>query len=241
MEYFLIGFLLLLLFGFFRFPRTGEGETEAPPELTAIPLQLEEDREVLEWNGARYVSYEGEFDPESGVQVWDWHGRMGAAIGYLTRNQSAFPVGELYHLRGNGDVLLAFLPEDGWPITDMKLFLREGSSLPEISPSGFSFAEVYRILGEFPEEEYEKIREVSDRETIAELISLWQSGETVSLPEAEYDRYRIRVYSEDFPGLYVNVTVNVNETFACFAVERYRFAGEALLSPEIGERLFSEE
>ena len=116
------------------------------------------------------------------------------------------------------------------------LDLREGETLPEIRPEGFDFAEIYRIRGEFQEEEYEKIGETKDADWIHSLMQTWLSGETADLPEAEYDRYRVRAYSAERPGLYVNVTVHGNELHQCFAVEKYRFAGDALLPPQMGGR-----
>ncbi len=225
---FLIAVLLVRLL-FSRKPK--EGEPVAPPEYVQIPLETVDGADCLVLDGVRYYAYGG--DDVDGTLVWDWHGRMGDGMGVLTRSGTLMPVGELYRLRdGKGDILLAYLPEEGWPITDMQIFVREGCALPEISADGFAFGEIYRVSGEFPEEELEKVCDLKEPSQVAELAEAWLNGESFDLPEAEYDRYRVRLHSSLEPGLYVTFPVNVCEEQFCYAVEKIHFQGDALLSPE---------
>ena len=208
------------------------------PEEKLYVLHKTENGERILFDGDSYFSWEGEFDEAAETWVWDWHGRMGQGLGFLAKEDALFPDGELFTLRGCKDILLAFLPSDGWPVTDMKLFLREGQTLPTVRADGFSCAEVFRIEGEFEEENYEKIADITDGEQIRSLATLWLEGENYFPPEGDYERYRVRLYSSEIPGLYVNVNVHVNRALQCYSVEKYRFSGDALLSVEEGIRWF---
>ena len=95
------------------------------PEEKLYVLHKTENGERILFDGDSYFSWEGEFDEAAETWVWDWHGRMGQGLGFLAKEDALFPDGELFTLRGCKDILLAFLPSDGWPVTDMKLFLRE--------------------------------------------------------------------------------------------------------------------
>lgn len=224
-----IALLIGLSFCRGKLPSSEPSVTVSPlPEQNVFTLRSEEDRDVIVMDGEEYFSWEGEWDAACGAPVWDWHGRMGRGLGFLARDGSLFADGEVYTLRGREEILLAYLPSDGWPITDMKLFLREGDTLPAVRVDGFSFGEVYRIVGEFPEEEMEKVCDLSDPALIASLAEVWLRGEDFDPPEVEYDRYRLRLYSAEVPGLYVNVNLSVNEALRCCAVERHRFSGISL-------------
>ncbi len=200
------------------------------PEQNFISLNTTE--EGLDWftyNGVDYFAWAGEFDAASEMQVWDWHGRMGEGLGFLVRDNALFPDGELYTLRGREDILLAFLPRDGWPITDMQIFLPQFLSLPTLPETEFSKGELYRIEGEFEEEQYEKIGEIEDFSLLTELISAWQNGPEAELPDGEYQRFRVRLYTREIPGLYAIVNLNRSESTGETFVEKYRFAGDAPL------------
>lgn len=199
------------------------------PERNYVPLRTEEDREIITLKGVDYFAVEGELSEASEAPVWDWHGRMGEGVGYLLREGALFPDGELYTLRGRRDILLAYLPGGGWPIDDMGIFLPSGVTLPAVRADGFSSAEIFRIRGEFPEEEYEKIGENTDFSWISALARAWLEGETSDAPEGEYERFRVRLYSSEIPGVYVNVNVYANRDLRCIVAEKYRFGGETLL------------
>ena len=106
---FLIAFCLVWFF----FPRKkGEGES-AGATLREIALDTVDGADCIVLDGARYYAYQGE--DVDGTQLWTWHGRMGEQVGVLSRENSPLPVGGLYQLRGgNGEILLAYLPSDGW-------------------------------------------------------------------------------------------------------------------------------
>ena len=238
MPYLLIivgAFLLILLF--LRrplFADTADSQSADPhpslPEQNFIPLKTtEEGRDWLTYKGVDYFAWEGEYDPEADLQVWDWHGRMGEGLGFLVRDNALFPDGELYTLRGQEDVLLAFLPRDGWPITDMQIFLPRDLSLPSLPETEFAKGELYRIEGEFEEEQYEKIGEIEDLSLLTELASAWQKGPDGELPDGEYQRFRVRLYTREIPGLYAIVNLNRSETTGETFVEKYRFAGDTPL------------
>lgn len=200
------------------------------PEQNLIPLKTTEDgRNVITLRGVDYFAYEGEYSEDIGIRVWDWHGRMGNGLGFLVRDNALFYEGELYTLRGREDILLAFLPRDGWPITDMQIFLPQGGSLPAVEAGGFCKAEVFRLEGEYEEETYEKVIEISDAGQIATLAECWLNGPCAEPPEGEYERYRIRLYSAQIEGLYVNVNLNRSESTGQTFVEKYRFAGDTPL------------
>ena len=228
----LLAVVLAIRFILFRKPKAGE--PVLPAENVQIPLETVDGSDCLVWDGGRYYAYAGA-DVDGGP-VWDWHGRMGDGIGFLTRAGHLTAAGELYRLReGSGDLLLAYLPEEGWPITDMQIMVREGASLPEIAADGFAFGEVYRIEGEFPEEELEKVCDLTDPARIAELAGAWLEGEHFDLPEEKFEGFRVRLHSAAEPGLYVTFAVNVCRARNCIAVEKFHFGGDALLSAEWGE------
>ncbi len=239
MPYFLFAIpaILLLLLILFRKPK----DASAPSASGEVfSLETVDGADCFVCDGKRFYEVSGE-DVQDTVW-WDWHGRMGKGLGLLTRPGNPFPVGELYCLReGKGDILLAHLPEEGWPLTDMKLFLAEGASLPTLTSHGFAYGEVYRIEGDLGEEEWTKVCEIADPSHCSFLAETWLEGEEISLPEGEYIRFRVRLYWAEEPGLYVTFNVNVSEEGVA-ALELYRFRGDALLSEEVkGLFLFQEE
>lgn len=241
--YWLIFAAAALWFFFEFFGKRGGEQPAAPEDTVSISLIQDEQGEYISLDGDLYFAYEGAVAEDAAVPVWDWHGRMGDGIGYLFRDEDRFPCGELYRLRGETEgVLLAFLPQDGWPVTDMKLFLREDFELPEVVPEEFCFGEIYRSEGEFPEETLEKIREFSDGDFAEDLATAWLSAEPSVLPEGvEFDRYRIRLYSVSEPGLYVLLTLYVNLEQGVFVLEGFRFRGDILLPSEFGARLLNSD
>jgi len=215
---------------------TPEAIKEAAPALSSLsvyPLRKEGDRLALTVDGVDYFSWEGETDSLTGTPVWDWHGRMGDRLGMLLPDGGVFATGELFTLRDRKDILLAHLPEDGWPITDMMLFLPEGTLLPEIRPDGFALAEVYRLKGEFQDECYERVCDITDPSRLCALAESWLSGGEYEPAEGEYERYRIRLYSAEIPGLYAALNLHVNRATQAFVLERYRFRGDTLLPTEL--------
>lgn len=232
MEVIFLVLLFAVLMPFFVRPRPEEGNGGgAEASLAVIPLLCEDGRDFVERDGVRYWAYEGEMKSDSPDPLWIWHGRMGEGIGYLVREGGFAAIGELYSVRGSQEFLLAHLPQDGWPITDMRLFIRADSSLPSFSADAFARAVIYHVRGAFSEEEYERVGETCDPAFCEEIFRLWTEGEAVDLPEGEYERYRVRLYSSEVEGLYVSLTVHVDELRSAYAVERFDFGGDALLSP----------
>lgn len=232
MEVIFLVLLFAVLMPFFVRPRPEEGNGEGvETSLAVIPLLDEDGREYVERNGVRYWAYEGETWGDLPDPLWVWHGRMGDGLGYLVREGGFAAIGEVYTVRGSQELLLAHLPQDGWPITDMLLLIREGASLPSLSPDAFARAVIYHVRGAFSEEEYERVGETCDPAFCEEAFRVWTEGEAVDLPEAEYERYRVRLYSAEVEGLYVSLTVHVDELRSAYAVERFDFGGDALLSP----------
>ena len=206
LKFFLLGLILIFVLRFLFSFRSG---ADPEPAYERISLETVDGVDCLVWQGSRYYAYCG-VDLEDGT-VWDWHGRMGKGLGVLIRSDGV-PVGDLYTLRENdGDFLLADLPQDGWPITDMQIFVKEGAALPEISAEGFFFGEVYSISGEFTEEEWEKVCDIVEPSHVQALAKAWLSGASVSVPEGEYQPYRVRLHWGEIPGLYVTFLLNVNQ------------------------------
>lgn len=202
----------------------GEPEPEFLPELTTHTLIKDGDREILRIEGRTYVPYEGE--TEDGCQYWDWHGRMGDSWGYLMREKEVFPVGELHCLRdGRGDILLAHLPADGWPVDDMCLYLAEGVSLPPLTSESFAYGEIYRAEGEFPDERLLTVGSIREPAELQLLADAWLNGETAIYAEGEHETYRIRLYSAIEPGLYVTFAVFRDPQTGIAFLEGYRFRG----------------
>lgn len=226
MKFFLLGLILIFVLRFLFSLRSEESSESFSYE--RIPLETVDSVDCLVWGGVRYYAYPG-VDVE-GDTVWDWHGRMGEGLGILTRSDGV-PVGDLYTLRENdGDFLLADLPQDGWPITDMQIFVKEGAALPEISAEGFSFGEVYSISGEFLEEEWEKVCDIVEPSHVQALAKAWLSGTSVSVPEGEYQPYRVRLHWGEIPGLYVTFLVNVNQERGEAFLEKFHFQGDVDVS-----------
>ena len=199
------------------------------PEQNYISLRTENGTDVVSRDGLDYFATEGTYSEELQTWIWDWHGRMGEPLGYLIREGSVFPDGGLYTLRGRDDLLLAYLPGEGWPITDMRIFLPSGVALPSVKESRFSFAEVYRLSGEFSEEEQTKIADIEDPSVISSLASLWFEGDLFDPPEGEYDRFRVYLYSAEIPGLYATVNLHLHSSASFCVMEKYGFSGDTLL------------
>lgn len=207
---------------------------QSPYELPVLSLQEENERFFVEYEGARYHAREGE-ETDKGTGVSHWHGRMGEGIGLLQDQKTQTIVGQLYHLREDErNVLLAYLPQEGYPLTDMLLLIREETALPPITPDAFAYGEVYRVLGEVPEEELVQVGTITDQALLSTLVTAWTKGEDALLPHGEYERYRIRLHSKDRQGLYVSLSLNVCREQNCFAVEKRGFEGDTLISPEQG-------
>lgn len=230
--------IVLALFFGFLFSRksvqsSAEGEAQvfgAPlPEENYFSLRTENGVDLISFGGTDYTAVEGDLLEDGETWVWDWHGRMGEGIGFAIREGSVFPDGEIYTLRGRNDILLAFLPREGWPLTDMRIFLPPAVTLPTVRTDGFSFAEIFKIEGDFPDEEYKKIGDCADFSLLSSLAHLWQEGDPFDPPEGEYEEYRVRLYSSEMTGLYVNINVHRHISSGCFVVEKYRFSGDTLL------------
>ncbi len=232
MPYFLLLIPILMLLFLVVFRRPKEGNDPASGQV--VTLETVDGADCLVYNGRRYYEVLGE-DGCDGTFWWDWHGRMGDGLGVLTRSGALLPTGELYCLReGTGEILLAHLPEEGWPLTDMKIFVAEGTVLPTLTADGFSYGEVYRIEGDLGEEEWTRVCEITEPSHLRCLAEAWLSEEEVSLPEGEYVRYRVRLHWGKEPGLYATFNVNVSEN-GLSAVEKYRFRGDAPLPTEVKE------
>lgn len=235
--------LIAFFIGYALRKATPEAMRESESALSSLSIYTwrpEGDREVITLDGVDYFSWEGEFDEGMGNVVWDWHGRMGKGLGLLLREGSVLPDGELYTLRDRSDILLAHMPNDGWPLTDMKIFLPEGVTLPEIRPDGFSYGEVFRLEGAFQEESYERVCNLTDPGILNRLGELWLTGESFDPPEGEYELYRIRLYSSEIPGLYVSLNLNVCAYLQSYALEKYRFTGDTLLSVDDAKQIFGD-
>jgi hypothetical protein len=111
----------------------------------------------------------------------------------------------------------------------MQIFLPQDRSLPTLPETEFSKGELYRIEGEFEEEQYEKIGEIEDLSLLTELISAWQNGPEAELPDGEYQRFRVRLYTREIPGLYAIVNLNRSESTGETFAEKYRFTGDTPL------------
>lgn len=229
--------LLLLLgiaiaVGLGHFPSSdGEKATDISPYgRPLLSLQEEDKRFFVEYRGVRYF-----VSQEDGAELCPWHGRMGEGIGLLQDQKTQTIVGQLYHLREDErNVLLAYLPQEGYPLTDMLLLIREETALPPITPDAFAYGEVYRVLGEVPEEELVQVGTITDQALLSTLVTAWTKGEDALLPHGEYERYRIRLHNKDRQGLYVSLSLNVCREQNCFAVEKRGFEGDTLISPEQG-------
>ncbi len=234
MPYFLLLIPILMLLFLVVFRRPKEGNDPASGQV--VTLETVDGADCFVYDGRRYYEVLGEeFD---GTFWWDWHGRMGQALGFLTRPGALLPTGELYCLKeGKGEILLAHLPEEGWPLTDMKMFLAEGAALPTLTAEGFAYGEIYRVEGEIGEEEWTMVCEISEPAHLRLLAETWLSDAEISLPEGEYTRYRVRLHWGDEPGLYATFNVNVSEN-GLSALEKYRFRGDAPLPTEVGEYFF---
>jgi len=216
------GFLALFFFSSFLFELFRPAGSSGPREVF-----LQEDGTVT-LDAVDYVPYGG-IAVEDAV-YYEWHGRMGEQVAYLIDPQAPVPIGDLYRLReGNGDILLAHLPRDGWTVTDMQIYLRQGVSLPEPAAEGFSFGELYRIEGDFSEEEWEKICDLTDPSLVRALAAAWLSGEPAELPEGDWDRYRIRLHWAEQPGLYVTFPLNVCRDGDLIFLEKRAFGGDVPL------------
>ena len=224
----LIVLIVLFLLRLLIAPKSSETAV-LPSQYSRVMLETVDGLDCLVWDGVRYYAYQGiETD---GVAVWDWHGRMGDGLGVLVRCEGGFPVGELYRLREGGDeFLLASLPEDGWPITDMQIFVREGAELPQISAEGFAFGEIYLVSGEFPEEELEKVCDLIEPSEVRALAEAWLHGAPVSVPDGEYETYRVRLHWGAVPGLYVTFLLNVSQKGGEGFLEKIHFQGDVLVS-----------
>ena len=73
------------------------------------------------------------------------------------------------------------------------------------------------------------IGECTDYSLISSLAQAWMTGETFDPAEGEYEEYRVRLYSAELLGLYVNVSVHKHLSSGTFVVEKYRFSGDTLL------------
>jgi hypothetical protein len=99
---------------------------------------------------------------------------------------------------------------------------------------------VFRLEGAFQEESYERVCNLTDPGILNRLGELWLTGESFDPPEGEYELYRIRLYSSEIPGLYVSLNLNVCAYLQSYALEKYRFTGDTLLSVEDAKQILGD-